>query len=79
MYFICKYFRFECYREWNLWEGMAKEFAGYLGISRHWYQTGPETLALCVAVAQTFTGGASYMCHLLLRFLQWKVMLFQML
>ena len=60
-------------REW------PKNLLGYFGISSHWYQTGPETLALCVVVAQTFTGGTPYMCHPLLRFLQWKVMLFQML
>jgi len=42
-------------REW------PKNLLGYLGISRHWYQTGPETLALYVVVAQTFTGGPSYM------------------
>lgn len=32
LYFIYRYvyFRFECYREWNLGEGVAKEFAGIL-------------------------------------------------
>jgi len=31
LYFIYKYFRYECYCELNLWEGVAKEFAGILG------------------------------------------------